>query len=61
MSKPEIECSRVRACKWKGNWSDLAKKPNVKESEKYGLQIEDNVCPKCGNKTFYKIGTGDDH
>lgn len=61
MSKPEIECSRVRACKWQGNFSDLTKKPNIKESEKYDLQIEDNVCPNCGCKTFYEIGNDDDH
>jgi hypothetical protein len=55
MSKPEIECTRVRACKWRGNWSDLVRKPNAKDTKKHGVECSDNVCPKCGCKTFYTL------
>ncbi|WP_426370023.1 hypothetical protein [Pseudocolwellia sp. HL-MZ7] len=55
MSKPEIECTRVRACKWQGGYSDLTKKLNKKDTKKYGTECNDNVCPKCECKTMYEI------
>ena len=53
--KPTIECSRVRACKWQGQPEELTKVKNDKESKEYGFDIFDNVCPKCGCKTYYDI------
>ena len=55
MRNNKIECSRVRACKWKGTWSDLVTKENKKDSKKLGLQITDDVCPNCGGKSFYEL------
>ena len=51
---PEIECSKVRKCKWKGDWSDLKKVPSKKYSE-CKIAVMDNVCPNCGNDSFYDI------
>jgi len=55
MPKPTIECTRVRACKWKGNNEDLVKVKNMRESLKYKMDISDAVCPRCGCKTMYDI------
>ena len=55
MKKATIECTRVRACKWKGNQEDLVKVKNMRESQKYKVGIFDNVCPKCGCKTTYDL------
>lgn len=56
-NKPTIECTRVRACKWKGNNEDLVKVLNKKQSKECGVDIYDCVCPKCGCKTTYNIDT----
>lgn len=55
MKKPEIECTRVRACKWQGQRDDLQPVLNKRETKKYGIEIFDNVCPNCGCKTAYEI------
>jgi len=55
MNKPTIECTRVRACKWRGVPKDLISVTNKKDSLKHGLDISDAVCPKCGCKTTYDI------
>jgi len=55
MKIPTIECSRVRACKWKGRPEDLVSVKNKKDSFKHGLVISDLICPKCGCKTTYDI------
>jgi len=55
MSKPEIECTRVRACRWKGFQKDLVSKHNVRDSKINKIVINDMVCPKCGCKTMYDI------
>ncbi len=57
MSQPEIECTRTRACKWKGNNEDLVEKLNNRETKKYGFEISDMLCPKCGCKTMYDLKT----
>ena len=55
MDEPTIECTRVKACKWKGNDEDLVSVINKRESAKYKFDISDKVCPKCGCKTMYDI------
>ena len=55
MSEQKIECTRTRACGWKGIDDDLVDKPNEKQTKKYGFGISDRVCPSCGCKTMYDI------
>jgi len=55
MSKPTIECTRVRACKWKGSSEELVRKVNEKKTKKYGFEYSDMLCPKCGCNTTYDI------
>lgn len=54
MKELKVECTRVRACKWKGLFSELKEVPNVKDSKEFGIEITDRVCPKCGCKTYYE-------
>lgn len=53
MTKPEIECCHTRKCKWKGKWSDLVPVPSKDNSGP--LDVDENTCPKCGGKEFYRI------
>lgn len=53
--KPTIECTRIKACRWQGNNSDLVEKINKRETKKHGIEIIDLKCPKCGCKTTYDI------
>lgn len=52
---PEIECCKTRKCGWQGMWSDLVRVKNEKESARLGMEISDNVCPKCGCKEVYRV------
>ncbi|MDW3682957.1 hypothetical protein RA280_14605 [Cupriavidus sp. CV2] len=44
-----IECTRTRACRWKGMESDLVGVPH-----KTIKQATQKVCPKCGCDTYYR-------
>jgi hypothetical protein len=55
MKDRKIECTRVRACKWKGVQGDLVGVVNKKESKKFSFEVKDMVCPNCGCKTTYDI------
>jgi hypothetical protein len=45
-----IECTKVRKCGWKGMASDLVRGGPIK-----GIRgATQEVCPKCGNATYYK-------
>jgi hypothetical protein len=45
-----IECSKVRKCGWKGMVSDLVPGGPVK----WMAGAKKQVCPNCGNDTYYK-------
>lgn len=49
--KAEIECTRVRKCKWRGRFSELVQVP----SKRYGQGVTDGSCPRCGGKEFYRV------
>lgn len=50
-----IECSRVRACRWKGMESDLHEIPH--KSIKFAMQ---KICPKCGCTSYYRREVAED-
>lgn len=47
MAEQRLKCRR---CRWVGTHSDLRKRPHPNHS-----WLADNVCPRCGSKTFNPI------
>ncbi|GAB7525370.1 hypothetical protein [Paraburkholderia sp. 2C] len=45
-----IECTKVRKCGWKGMQSDLVDGGPVRRIP----NARKNVCPNCGNDTYYR-------
>ena len=45
-TEDRLKCSR---CRWVGTHSELQKKPSIRIQG-----LSDNVCPRCGCKTFTK-------
>ena len=48
----KVKCSKVRKCKWKGEYKDMVDKP---VPSKHFFNMTEKRCPKCGNNEFYEI------